>query len=183
MFPRFLPYEDFPTFRTACTKVLPTAQATLVETQLRLDVTLAGAMFDGLHRPVTEADVATHLHARYRQLPTDAEVLVATRGTQIAAFTRGLLLKVDTHGLLATAADNPRPASRRTAHWDRLRHYPDPATGAICALAATDLAALTIAALTLDAVAEDGSAVTVDGHTLDVCRCRVKTDPLVPVEC
>lgn len=164
-FPRHLPGDDFPTFRTACRRTLTAAAFDQVDTQLHDDVRAGLALLASVDGALTEENVASHLHARYRQLPTDTQLLVATRATQIAAFRHGWYLQVNTPGLLATAADSPRPATRTPQMWARLRIYAAPFRGATCALAATDLDTADLQALTVGAVSPDGSTVTTAGAT------------------
>ena len=163
-FPRQLPAEDFPSFRAACRRTLPDDQFTAVDELLaREAAALETALATG--RPVSVQSVADWVHDRYRNLATDTELLTATRAAQVVLFRRGWFLQVDTPGLLAAAADCPRPASRTAGHWSRLAVYAQPRRGAICALAAADLTATEMAALRVGDITADGAAVTHTGAT------------------
>jgi hypothetical protein len=167
-FPRHLPGDDFPTFRTACRRTLTPDAFDQVDTQLHEDVQAGLTLCEAVHGALTEENVAAHLHSRYRQLPTDAQLLVATHATQIAAFRHGWYLQVNTPGLLATAADSPRPATRTPPMWARLAVYAAPFRGATCALAAADLDTTDLQALTIGDVAADGSTSTTATGTHDL---------------
>jgi hypothetical protein len=167
-FPTTLPAEDFPTFRAACRRVLAPAQFAQVDALLAAKTARLARHLDEHPDATTPPAIADYLHQCYRNLPTETELLTATRAAQIVLFTRGWFLQVDTAGLLATAADTPRPGARTPHHWRRLGVYRQPHRGSICALAAADLDLTQMAGLTIADVAEDGSSITIDGRQRSV---------------
>jgi hypothetical protein len=168
--PAPLPAADFPTFLSACRRVLDEDTLGWVESVFAADRQAA----DEWANPLVEGDqldmraVATWLLNRYDRCATDAELLVATRATQVALFRLGMFVQVDHPHLLATAAHEPRQADRGEQLWRQLAIYREPYRGAVCALAATRLGADDMLALRCGDVSGDGSRIQLEDEALDV---------------
>ena len=83
--------------------------------------------------------VAGWLQAQWETTESMAAYVTLVRATQVAFFRAGWHLQVDLDQLIGTAATMPRRALRTPELWHRLRGYPEPHRGAICALAAAGL--------------------------------------------
>jgi hypothetical protein len=110
---------------------------------------------------IDASSIAARMLDRYDQCATDAELVVATRATQVALFRLGWFVQVDHAHLVGTAAHEPRRAQRDDTWWRRLAVYREPYRGAICALAATGGGSQDMLAVTCRDVAADGSTVQI----------------------
>lgn len=145
----------------------------MVDAHLRTQVGAAGELATSL--PATtaerEAAVAGWLHQRWEEAKSMAAYITLVRGTQVAFFRAGFHLQVDLDQLIGTASTMPRRALRTPELWHRLRAYPEPHRGAICALSAANLAVDTIRHLAVgDLDPQTGQVRLPDGAIVDVPR-------------
>lgn len=156
-----LPASDFPTFRADCRRLLAD------EGFARVDARYRAAFARSQHGLAdTDPGDAAAVAALARQLlddcATTAEMTVALRALQAAAFLAGHHLQLDLPTLLAAGEHTPTAARRNPATWKRLRCYRQPLAGAACALAAAGCDLPQMHQLTVADVAADGTHVTVD---------------------
>ena len=171
--PDRVPADDFTTFRAACRQLLDPASFALVDAHLRAHVPeaeeRARTLPDGA--AAREVAVASWLHEHWEQTESMAAFIVLVRAAQVGFFRAGWHLQVDLDHLIGTASTMPRRALRTPELWQRLRAYPEPHRGAICALAAAGLAVDTIGSLTIAGTdADHGRVVLSDGTAVEVAE-------------
>ena len=168
--PDRLPSDDFVTFRAACRTHLTPQQFELVDTHLRAAHTDAADRIQALVEcdGVTASALAAWLEEVWQNTAWMSQFIAYTRATQIAFFSAGWQLKVDLPRFLATASTTPRRALRTPKVWNRLRAYPEPHRGAICALAAAGLTSEQIVHVRLHDLDPGGRKVCVDGNWVEV---------------
>lgn len=179
--PDRVPDDDFTTFRAACRQLLDPAAFAVVDAHLRAHVPEAEQRARTLpdDAAAREVTVAAWLHEHWEQTESMAAFIVLVRAAQVGFFRAGWHLQVDLDHLVGTASTMPRRALRTPELWQRLRAYPEPHRGAVCALAASGLAVDTISGLTLgdidhdidhDADAGHARVLLADGTTVQVAE-------------
>jgi hypothetical protein len=157
-FPR-VPNDNFPTFLAEARRHLDPDDFAVVDARFRAAFTAADLWFVQAS-VVDEESVLSLARAALYECASTYESLVVVRGTQVAAFRRGWLVKVDIVRLLVTADAVSRAAIHSPATWQRLSAYREPYRAAACALAACDLSIAEILTVTCGGVDPDGSIVT-----------------------
>lgn len=171
IWPVRVPDDDFTTFRAACRDLLSPGAFTVVDAHFRAGVAEAESQAAAL--PATtdarEVAVAGWLHEHWEQTESMAAYIVFVRAAQVGFFRAGWHLQVDLDQLIGTASTMPRRALRSPELWERLRAYPEPHRGAICALAAAGLPIDTIRGIAVGGVDTDkGSVLLPDGTSVAV---------------
>ena len=147
LFPRVV---DAPwvTFRSTCRDLLPEDDFRTVDRRFVEALDAGLNAFDD--NELDEQTVLQHLYARCQGSGTFDEMLVEARASQVAAWRRGWLVQIDINQFTAVARTLPtRTQLDRPDWWQRLRIYPEPWRGTVCALAAVGLGCTTMTTITV----------------------------------
>ena len=158
-----VPAEEFTTFRVSCQQTLPAEDATRVDAHF----TATAARCDAALRDAgaTRATVADLLHRLLNPAPGDAQLTVAMRALQTAAWHHDLYVKIDLPRLMHSE-ERPRiPTAEADA---ALAAYRQPHRAITVALTRAGADLTDITAVHLRDAADDGSALHVSGERIAV---------------
>lgn len=162
-YPPDVPYADFPVFRATCRRLLNPTEFMKVDSAYTFAFRSGRAIVDA---DVTTKDVTSFLRVQLAAAVNAAHATTIIRAVQAAAFTNGLLIKVDFNGLgLFIAAATHRKLT--TDELRLVRRIYAPWKAAAVVLTDAGLSIDQLCALPLSDVDETGN-LTVDGDVVPV---------------
>lgn len=167
-----VPIDDFTTFRAAARQLLTAADFALVDKEFRSAFVATSGYLDGRER-CTEAAICQHVRDLIGDSDWMPQIVTRVRGSQVAAFKAGWLMKVNLHVLANTRAPRVYLDERTLSILEQL-DTPRLAAGAALTVA-TGLPLETLLALNLDDVGGDGARIRLgkDLHELPPRAARL----------
>lgn len=161
-----VPRSEFPLFRASCRRLLEGRDLDRVEELFTSSLAEAATLIE-----TTDADqevLASHLREQVRASSTTDEVIVRTRATQVAAFAKGLHVKVRLEAVVGSSEWMPSAeiTEEEVRRLGCLPHNHHAAAAVISWI--TGAGGESISRLNLSDVPPDASAVCIDGISYDV---------------
>jgi hypothetical protein len=159
-----VPIDDFTTFRAACRELLSADDFALVDAEfLRAFQTTSAYLESQGGQAVTEETICAHVREAIADLDWMPTLTTRIRGSQVAAFHAGYLVKANLDALMTTRASRVKLDDEVLA---KLSRYCTPRFAAAAVLvAAIDCQLEDLLALNIGDVAVGGNMVTVSGAT------------------
>lgn len=164
--PTTYPFADFPIYLAEVRRLLPTADAKIVESHYWRE--FDNATSELAATSPTEKSLSLYLRRRLGRCVNEAAMVTTLRATQAAAFNTGWFIQLDLGRLLAAGVADIASVVNDPSTWRNLRAYRQPHRGAVCALTAVHLDIDTQLRIRLGDVASDGSHVQLDGDIFKV---------------
>jgi hypothetical protein len=165
----------YPYFLPRCEQTLPRAQAAAVR---RLMVSTAKRvkkwLQDRTDHELTRAEVLDLIATVSEGRTKSGELQAVLAATQVVLARGHYSVRLDVGRLLLSRYLHTSTIAHDSADWDRLRRYPKPNLGCVCALISSGISREEIRAVTIADVEPDGRTVRMPDRTVQINKASAQ---------